>query len=154
MDVDSSSYRHSEWAIVVGRSFGIPDSVGHVEARRITIECIQGQLQENGWHAATRAIAEPMLDALIELGANGGLDACLFPPETGTSADDVASTRDAAHRVIDRAISVVDPEHLVIDMPGEYPSEILLTAQHAVDQVVIYVRAQPSGASSRTPGAF
>jgi hypothetical protein len=95
-----------------------------------------------------------MLDALIELGANGGLDACLSPAETGNSADDVASTRDAAHRVIDRAISVVDPEHLVIDMPGEYPSEILLTAQHAVDQVVIYVRAQPSGASSRKPGAF
>lgn len=145
MDVESPSGRHSEWTIVVGRSFGIPDTVGHLDARRIIIQSIEGQLQENGWQGATRAIAEPMLDALIELGANGGLDACLLPAEVGASAD-IASTRDAAHRVMDRAIAVVDPEHLVIDVPGEYPSEILLTARHSVDQVVIYLREQSSGA--------
>jgi hypothetical protein len=144
MNVESSG-RDLEWTIVVGRSFGIPDTVGHLDARRIIIECIEGQLRENGWQGASRAIAEPMLDALIELGANGGFDACLLPTEAGASAD-MANTRDAAHRIIDRAIAVVDPEHLVIDVPGEYPSEILLTARHSVEQVVIYLREQSSGA--------
>ena len=109
------------------------------------IESIEGQLHANGWHSATHAIAEPMLDALVELGANGGLDACLLVEEAGSPAD-ATSTRDAAHRVIDRAVSVVDPEHLVIDVPGEYPPEVLLTARQTVDRVVLYVREQPRDA--------
>lgn len=144
MDLESSD-RHSEWVVVVGRSFGISDTVGHLETRRIIIESLEGHLQDHGWQGATRAIAEPMMDALVELGANGGFDSCIRPAEPGSSADS-ASTRDAAHRVIDRAISVVDPEHLVIDAPGDYPYEILVTAQYAVDQVVIYLREQRSDA--------
>lgn len=144
MDVEPGAGRHSEWAVAVGRSFGISESVSDTEGRKIVIKRIQGQLQENGWRGATRAIAEPMLDALIELGASGGLDAYLRRPEAGVSAETVG-TRDAAHRVLDRATAVVDPEHLVIEVPGEYPSEILLVAQQAVDRVVVHVREQQRG---------
>jgi hypothetical protein len=142
MTGESASDRQQHWALVVRRSFGISEPVGDEDARRILISCIETQLQENGWRSATHAIAEPMLDALIALGASGDLDDQLLPAEFRVSAESV-TTRDAAHRLLDKGISVVDPEYLVFDTRNEYPPEVIAVAQHVLDLISEYIREQP-----------
>jgi hypothetical protein len=83
-----------------------------------------------------------MLEALIALGASGDLDDQMLPTELRVSADSV-TTRDAAHRLLDKGISVVDPEYLVYDTRSEYPPEIVAVAQHVLDLVFAYIRKTP-----------
>lgn len=139
MPVESASSRQQEWTLVVRRSFGIPDAVEHEEARRALVSCIEDQLQEKGWHSATRAIAEPMMDALIVLGANGELEAWLLSADGPVLPERVPS-RDAAHRLLDKGTAVVDPEGLVFDVTGEYPPEVIAVAEQALHRVSRYLR--------------
>jgi hypothetical protein len=81
-----------------------------------------------------------MVDALIVLGASGEFDAYLFPADDEQNA---ATTRDAALRLIEHGRTVVDPEHLVLDVRGEYPVEVVVATQRVLDQVALYVREQP-----------
>ena len=73
MTAESASNRQQQWALVVRRSFGISDRVADEEAREALIGSLEDQLRENGWQSPTRGIAEPMVDALMALGANGHL---------------------------------------------------------------------------------
>ncbi len=144
MPVESASSRQQEWTLVVRRSFGIPDAVDHEDARRALVRGIEDQLHEHGWHSATRAIAQPMMDALIVLGASGELDAWLLAAD-GRVSPDTASSRDAAHRLLDRGTTVVDPEGLVFDVTDEYPPEVITVAEQALDRVSRYVRERSFG---------
>jgi hypothetical protein len=83
-----------------------------------------------------------MLDALIALGASGDLDDQMLPEELRVPAESV-NTRDAAHRILDKGISVVDPEYLVYDTRSEYPPEIVAVAQQVLDLIFAYIREQP-----------
>jgi hypothetical protein len=127
----------------VRRAFGIPDTAGDEDARRALIGCLEVRLHENGWQVATRAIAEPMMDALLVLGANGDLDDYLCSLEMRESTD-AFTTRDGAHRLIDRGMMVVDPEHLAFDVRGEYPPEVVAAAQQVLERVAQFVREPPS----------
>jgi hypothetical protein len=142
MTSDSSSDPHEHWTYVARRSFGIPEAVDNEEARKLLVSHIEMKLQENGWRNAPHAIAQPMLDALIALGASGDLDDQLLPPELRASAEGVTG-RDAAHRLLDKGISVVDPEYLVFDMRSEYPPEVVAVAQEVLDLIFEYLREQP-----------
>lgn len=142
MTSESASDRQQHWTFVARRSFGIPESIGDQEARRILVSRIETQLQENGWRNAPHAIAQPMLDAVIALGASGDFDDQVLPAELGSSAESV-TTRDAAHRLLDRGMSVVDPEYLVFDARGEYPPEVIAAAQQVLDLIFAYLREQP-----------
>jgi hypothetical protein len=139
MTAESAEDRRQQWVLVVRRAFGVPDSAGNEDARRALIVCFEEQLQVNGWKSARRAIAEPMMDALLVLGAKGDLDDYLISVEMHGSAGDYR-TRDAAHRIIDRGISVVDPEHLTIDAMSEYPPEVVATVQQLFERVSEYAR--------------
>jgi hypothetical protein len=142
MTSESASDRQQTWTFLARRSFGIPESVGDEDARRILVSHIEIQLQENGWRSAPHAVAEPMLDALIALGASGDLDDQMLPEELRVPAESV-NTRDAAHRILDKGISVVDPEYLVYDTRSEYPPEIVAVAQQVLDLIFAYIREQP-----------
>jgi hypothetical protein len=83
-----------------------------------------------------------MLDALIALGASGDLDDQMLPAELRVSAENV-NARDAAHRVLDKGISVIDPEYLMYDTRDEYPPEIVAAAQQVLDLIFAYIREQP-----------
>jgi hypothetical protein len=142
MTSESASDRLQHWTLLARRSFGVPESVDDEEARRILVGQIEIRLQESGWRSAPHAIAQPILDALIALGASGDLDDQMLPTELRVSAENSA-TRDAAHRLLDKGISVVDPEYLVYDTRSEYPAEIVAVAQHVLDLVFAYVRETP-----------
>jgi hypothetical protein len=142
MTSDSPSDRHQQWMLVARRSYGIPESVGESDARRILVGHIERQLQESGWWSAPHAIAQPMLDALIALGANGELDDQVLPAELRVPAEGV-TTRDAAHRLLDKGRSEVDPEYLVFDARSEYPPEVVAVAQQVLDLILEYLREQP-----------
>jgi hypothetical protein len=142
MASESASDRQQHWTVLARRSFGIPESVGEEEARTILVSHIETQLHEKGWQNAPHAIAQPMLDALIALGASGDLDDQMLPRELRVSAESV-TTRDAAHRLLDKGISVVDPEYLVYDARSEYPPEIVAVAQYVLDLVFAYIRETP-----------
>lgn len=142
MTAESASDRQEQWVLVVRRSFGIPDLVGKEDARRALIQCCQEQLEDNGWQGPARAIAEPMMDSLLAFGANGEFDDPVFPSEQSVSASPF-NTRDAAHRLIDKGMTVVDPEHLVFDTISEYPPEVLAAAQRVLDRVSQYLGMEP-----------
>jgi hypothetical protein len=139
---ESASDRQQQWRVLARRSFGIAESVGDEEARRILVSRIETQLLENGWRSAPHAIAEPMLDAFVALGASGDFDNQILRAELRVSTD-VVTTRDAPHRLIDKGISEVDPEYLVFDRRGEYPPEIVATAQQILDLIFEYIRELP-----------
>ena len=133
MTAESASDRQQQWALVVRRSFGIPDPVSNEDAREALIGSLRDQLHENGWQSPTRGTAEPIVDALIAFGTSGDLDDRLLPPG------------DAAYRLIDKGLSAVDPEHLVFDMMFEYPPEVVAAIQQLLDRVSQYVREQSLG---------
>src|SRR5580704_15689892 len=114
MTAESASDRQQQWVLVVRRSFEISDDVSSENARKALIRHLQDQLEENGWHRPTRGIAEPLTDALLALGASGDLDDQLLPAGLGDSAP-TFTTRNAAYRLLDKGLTVVDPEHLVFD---------------------------------------
>jgi hypothetical protein len=144
MTAESVSDRQQQWVLVVRRSFEISDVVSDEDARKALIGHLQEQLEGNGWQSPTRGIAEPLVDALMALGASGDIDDQLLPAGLGVSAP-TFTTRDAAYRLLDKGLTVVDPEHLVFDSMSELPSEVVGTAQQILDRVFEYVRKQPFG---------
>jgi hypothetical protein len=130
--------RQQEWELVVRRSFGVPDLVSHKDAREALIRCVEDELRENGWQIPARATAEAIVDALMKLGTVGDPDDTLL---SGATLD----TREAAYRLIDKGLTLVDPEHLVFDVMSEYPTEVVAVAQNAMDRIFQYVREQPVG---------
>ena len=133
MTAESASDRQQQWALVVRRSFGIPDLASNEDAREALVRSLQDQLQENGWQSLTRGTAEPIVDALIALGASGDQDDRVLPP------------RDAAFRLIDKGLSVIDPEHLVFDMAFEYPPEVVAAVEQMLVRVSQHTREQSLG---------
>ena len=144
MSNESDPDRQQQWTLCVRRSFGIPDVVGDEDARREIVRSFEDRLRENGWRSATRAIADPLVDAMLVMGASGDLDDLLLIAEQNT-VEDTSPTRDAAHRVIARGLTVVDPEHLAFDVRSGYPPEIVETAGGVLDQVLQYRREHPYG---------
>jgi hypothetical protein len=47
--------------------------------------------------------------------------------------------------VIDRGLTVVDPEHLAFDVRSGYPPEIVAAAGSVLYQVLQYIREHPYG---------
>ncbi len=116
-----------QWELVVRRSFGIADVVTARDAREVLIGHLEDQLHANGWQNPTRAVAEPILDAFMALGATGDLD------------------DQTAYRLIEQGMTVVDPVHLVFDVRGEYPPEVVAAARQLVDRVGRYAGGLPPG---------
>jgi hypothetical protein len=56
-----------------------------------------------------RSILAVELDALMSLGESSGLDDGLFPAEPSPSAE-AFPTRDTAHQLICKGMTIVDPE--------------------------------------------
>jgi hypothetical protein len=79
-------------------------------------------------------VCEPILDALMGLGAIGDLDDRLLSAEP---------RRAAAYQLLDTGLSKVDPQHLVFDASFEYPPEVVALAQQVLDRVGRYLREQP-----------
>ncbi len=144
MTAESASDRQQQWVLVVRRSFEIPDLVGNEDAREALIGHLLDQLQENGWQSPTRGTAEPIVDALMAFGATEEMDDQLLPAGLGLSAP-TFTTQDAAYRLLDKALAVVDPEHLVFDVMSELPPEVVAVTQQVLDRVFQYVREQPFG---------
>jgi hypothetical protein len=145
MSAESASDRQRQWELVVRHSFGISDGASDQDAWNEVTKCFEEKLRENGWQETPRGIAEPMVNALVALGADGELDdyfapAALSPPETAAF-----TTRDPAHRLLDKGLGSVDPEHLAFGVMFEYPDEVIATAQQVLDQVGHYMREQQSG---------
>jgi hypothetical protein len=133
MTAESPSDRQQEWALIVRRSFGIPDLVSNKDAREALIGSLQEQLQENGWQSLTRGTAEPIVDALMSLAESGDPDDRLLRP------------RATANRLIDKGLSVIDPEHLVFDMMFEYPPEVVTAVEQMLVRVSQHARGHPFG---------
>jgi hypothetical protein len=133
MNAESGSHRQQQWLLVVRRSFGISDLVSNEEARNALIQSFQDDLQENGWQNPTRGMCEPLLDALLAMGASGDL------------ADRLVAEvpRDAAYRLIDTGIAEVDPMHLVFDKRFEYPPEAVAASQQVLDRIFQYQCEHP-----------
>ena len=142
MTAESASDRQQQWVLVVRRSFEISDVVSDEDARKQLIRHFQDQLEEHGWQLPTRGIAEPIVDALVALGASGDIDDQLLPTGIDLSAPSF-TTREAAYRLLEKGLAVVDPEHLVFDPMSELPSEVVGAAQLVLDRICTYVRAQP-----------
>ena len=140
MTAASGSDRREQWALVIRRSFAIPDDVGADDARKTIIGYLEGQLRENGWQGPTRTVAEPIVDALIAAGAGGDRDDPLALLSNATFTG-----RDAAHRLLVMGLMIVDPEHLVFDARSGYPPEIIAAVEQVVDRVSHYVRELPFG---------
>jgi hypothetical protein len=136
MTAESASDRQQQWALVVRRAFGIPDLFVDEDAREALIGYLGDQLEENGWQNPTRGVCEPILDALMGLGAIGDLDDRLLSAEP---------RRAAAYQLLDTGLSKVDPQHLVFDASFEYPPEVVALAQQVLDRVGRYLREQPFG---------
>jgi hypothetical protein len=136
MTDESPSDRQQQWELVVRRSFGISDLVAKRDAREALIRNFEDQLHENGWHIPSRGTAEPIVDALMALGAIEDLDDPTLTTRT---------TRDSAYRLIEKGLAVIDPEHLVFDMSFEYPREVVAAAEQVLDRVGRYVREQQFG---------
>lgn len=144
MTAESASDRQLQWVLVVRRSFEIPDHVDNEDARRALVRKLEEHLHQNGWQSATRAIAEPMVDALMAFGASGDFDDRLLPVDLDVSSETFV-TRDAAHRLIDNGMMTVDPQHLVFDVTSEYPPEVIAVAEIVLDRVFQYAREQSFG---------
>jgi hypothetical protein len=137
MTSESDSIRQQQWVLAVLRTFGIPDMMSNDDARRALVGSLEEQLQENGWLSATRAVADPMAEALLAFGATSDLDDLL-------SSTDLPA--EAAHRLISNGMTVVDPEHLALDVRGEYPPEVVVVAQLILVRAMQCVREHPYGA--------
>lgn len=136
MTTESDPIRQQQWAQAVRRSFGIPDLMSHEDARRTLAKSLEEELRRHGWLSATRAVADPMADALLTLGAHSDFDDqwLLTDPPT-----------EAAHRLVANGLLVVDPEHLVFDERGEHPPEVVAVAQLALVRVIESAREHPTG---------
>ena len=77
--------------------------------------------------------AEPIVDALWAFETSGDHD------------DGLLSPRDAACRLIDRGLSVIDPEHLVFDVLFQYPPEVVAAVEQVLARVSQYMREQSLG---------
>ncbi len=106
--------------------------------------CLQEQLLEKGWRSAPRAIADAMTDALMGWEMRSDPGERRFPAERSVS-DVPLLAPDAAHQLIENGLTVVDPEHLVVDATGGYPPEIVAVVQFALDRVFRYANEQPFG---------
>ena len=126
MTTESASERQKQWALAVRRSFGISDQLTEKDARRALIGNLQDQLKENGWHTPTRGICEPLVDVLLALESSGNPD-----------------DQDAANRLLNREITVVDPERLVLDPWFQDPPEVVAVARQTLNRVGQYVRQRP-----------
>jgi hypothetical protein len=144
MTAESDSNRRQQWELVVRRSFGIPDVVPNEDVRRALIGRFEDQLRENGWQSPTRAIAEPIVDILMLLGAIGDPDDDLLLAELRLSAES-STTSDTANRFLDRGVTLIDPEHLVFGVGGEYPPEVVAAVQQALSRVGRCMREEPFG---------
>jgi hypothetical protein len=136
MTTESDPIREQQWAVVVRRSFGIPDLMSHEDARRALVKSLEAELRENGRLSATRAVADPMADALLAFGASSDFDDQLLFADPPT---------EAVHRLVAEGLMVVDPEHLAFDVRGEYPPEVVAVAQIALVRVVQSAREQSNG---------
>lgn len=144
MDGESASDRHRRWTLIVRRSFGIPDTVADHDAREELVRSLEEQLHENGWEAPARAIAQPLVEALMALGRGGDPDDRLLPAMLVFSAATFTS-RAAAYRLLESGTRIVDPEQLVFDVASGYPREIIAVAQEALERVSHYLRAESFG---------
>jgi hypothetical protein len=135
MNAESNPDRQYQWELVVRRSFGIPDLVADEDARKALIGFFQDQLEQNGWQSPTRGMCEPIVDALMALGASGDFDDRLLSAEM---------RRDAAYRLIDGGIAEVDPLHLVFDARFEYPPQVVAVAQSFLDRIGQYIASSRS----------
>jgi hypothetical protein len=142
MTGESTSDRQELWVLVVRRSFEIPDQVDNKDAREVLIGHLLEQLQENEWPSPLRATAQPIVDALMALGASGDIDDQLLSAGLGLST---LNTRDVARRVLGRAMTVADPERLVFDALSDFPPEVVAATQQMLDRVCQYVSEQPFG---------
>lgn len=142
MTAASDADRQQEWILIVRRSFGISDLASGEDARRALVGFLEEQLQENGWHSATHAVADALTNALMAFGTTGELDDRLLAVELDVSADDI-TVRDAALQLVGEGMTVVDPEHLAYDVRGDYPPAIVATAEVALQRVFHYAREQP-----------
>jgi hypothetical protein len=140
MTTEPDSHRQPQWVLAVRRSFGIPDPVDDNDARRALVGWLEELLLQNGWHSGTRAIADAMVDALIVLAASGELDDGIPGGVLST-----VTTHNVASRLIDKAVTVVDPEYLVIDLTSGYPPEIVEVAEGVLGRVFQYALEQPFG---------
>lgn len=144
MTAESDSDRQQRWTLVVRRSFGVPDLLDAEQARRELVRCLEEQLLESGWRSATRAVADPLVDALLGWGVHGDPDDFPFAV-AGAVPVGPFPTRDAARQLIDQGLSVADPEHLVFDPTEEYPPEVVAVAALALERVFRYEGDQLSG---------
>ncbi|MGH8996784.1 MAG: hypothetical protein ACRDYB_12275 [Acidimicrobiales bacterium] len=144
MTAESASDRQEQWVFVVRRSFGIPDLVAEHEAREAIVGSLEDQLRQNGWKSPARGIAEPMVDALMAMGASGDLYDRLIQGELALTAASFTG-RDAAYQLIEMGMGIVDPETLIFDLMNDYPIEVVAAAQQALELVGQYVREQPFG---------
>jgi hypothetical protein len=140
----TANWDREQWALVVRRSFEIPDPVSDSEAQDVLVARVEGVLRDNGWTSATRAVAEAVLEAVVVVGASGDLGD-LMPAADASGSDAGLPIRDAALRVLDTGTTIVDPEDLVFDGSGDYPPEIVASVQQVLDRVNHYVREQPLG---------
>jgi hypothetical protein len=133
MTPESVSGRQEQWALVVRRSFGIPDLATDEDARKALVGSLEEEFRECGWQGPALEIAEPIVDALMALGATADVSDRLLP------------AGDAAYRLLSKATTAVDPQHLVFDVMSEYPPEVVAVAQQALDRIGHYLREQPLG---------
>ena len=140
----TANWDREQWALVVRRSFEIPDPVSDGEAQDVLVGRVEELLRDNGWTSATRAVAEAVLEALVVMGASGDLDN-LIPAADVSRSDPSVPTREAALRVLDTGTTIVDPEDLVFDGSGDYPPEIVASVQQVLDLVNHYLGEHPLG---------
>jgi hypothetical protein len=133
MSSESASERQRQWELVVRRSFEISDLAARNEARQALIGCLENYLQSNGWQSALRGVSEPIVDSLMVLEVAGDL------------SDPTFTTRDRAHRLLARGVTVVDPERLVFDARFEYPPEVVAAVEEMLTRVERYAREQQFG---------
>ena len=125
------------------------------DAQRVMLDCrdpagwhplliltVEDELYKNGWRGPTRAIAAPVVEALMELGAIGDLDDHLLRGKLTPPAASVTS-RDAAHRILDRGWKIVDPENLVFDSGSECPPEVVIAVEQVLNRIGEYMRGKP-----------
>lgn len=144
MSPPSASNGQAQWALVVRRSFGIPDLVAEDDARTALIGSVEERLHENGWQSPAHQIAELMVEALLALGASGSPDEALFGAERDL-VDATFAGQDPAHRLLNQGMTVADPEHLDWDVMSEPPPELVATAQQVLERIGRYVQEHPLG---------
>lgn len=133
-----------QWTLIVRRSFDIADGLDDKAAKDALVGHLEGQLQERGWHSSTRAIAQPMVDALMVMAVSGDLHDGVLPSGSLGSAD-AFDSQSGAYRLLDRGMTTVDPENLVFDARSDFPPEVVAVAQYALERVSEYLGKQMPG---------